>query len=82
MSTHSICFYKEVDTNKDYECVLIGVCAIIRTNTVLSRYPLLSRPMWRVLDSFTVGHRALINGLNGINPCPAEPVDILPLQTV
>ena len=44
MSTHNICFYKKVDTNtyigcnlkttKLIHCVLIGVCAVIRSNTV------------------------------------------------
>ena len=43
MSTHSICFYKVVE--KEYsswnlktmellDCVLIGVCAVLRSNTV------------------------------------------------
>ena len=39
MSTHNICFYKELDTNlktmKLLDCVLIGVCAAIRSNTVI-----------------------------------------------
>ena len=43
MSTHNICFYKEVDkkytgcnlkTTKLLDCALIGVCAIIRQNKV------------------------------------------------
>ena len=43
MSTHNICFYKEVDkkytgcnlkTTELLECELIGVCAVIRSNTV------------------------------------------------
>ena len=43
MSTHNICLYKEVDkkytacnlkTMKSLDCVLIGVCAVIRSNTV------------------------------------------------
>ena len=43
MSTHNICFYKEVDTKymgcsmkttKLLDCALIGVCAVIRSNTV------------------------------------------------
>ena len=43
MSTHNICFYKEVDkkdtgcnlkTTELLECALIGVCAVIRSNTV------------------------------------------------
>ena len=46
MSTHNICLYKEVD--KKYtgcnfntellDCALIGVCAVIRSNTVLVYY--------------------------------------------
>ena len=44
MSTHKICLYKEVDkkytgcnlkTTKLLDCALIGVCAVIRSNTVL-----------------------------------------------
>ena len=44
MSTHNICLYKEVDKNytgckmKTTEllnCALIGVCVVIRTNTVV-----------------------------------------------
>ena len=43
ISTHSICLYKEVDKNytgcnlkttKLLDSVLIGVCAVIRSNTV------------------------------------------------
>ena len=45
MSTHNICLYKEVDkkytacnlkTTKSLDCALIGVCAVIRSNTVYS----------------------------------------------
>ena len=45
MATHNICIYKEVDkkyarcklkTTNLLDCALIGVCAIIRSNTVLS----------------------------------------------
>ena len=44
MSTHNICFYKEVKkkytgcnlkTTEFLDCALIGVCAVIRSNTVL-----------------------------------------------
>ena len=43
MSTHNICLYKEVKkkyigcnlkTTEFLDCVLIGVCAVIRSNTV------------------------------------------------
>ena len=43
MGTHNICLYKEVDkkytgynlkTMELLDCVLIGVCAVIRSNTV------------------------------------------------
>ena len=43
MSTHNICLYKEVNkrytdchlkTTKFLDCALIGVCAVIRSNTV------------------------------------------------
>ena len=43
MSTHNICLYKEVDkkyttcnlkTTESLDCALIGVCAVIRSNTV------------------------------------------------
>ena len=45
MGTHNICLYKEVDkkytgcnlkTTKLLDCALIGVCAVIRLNTVCS----------------------------------------------
>ena len=45
MSTHNICFYKEVDKStlvvifkitKLLDCVLIGACAVIRSNTLYS----------------------------------------------
>ena len=45
MSTHNICLYKEVDikytgcnlkTMELLDCALIGVCAVIRSNTVSS----------------------------------------------
>ena len=44
MSTHKICLYKEVDkkytgcnlkTTKLLDCALLGVCAVIRSNTVI-----------------------------------------------
>ena len=44
MGTHNICLYKEVDTNYTgcnlktsalLDCALIGVCAVIRSNTVI-----------------------------------------------
>ena len=43
MSTHNICLYKEVDkkytgcnlkTTELLDCALIGMCAVIRSNTV------------------------------------------------
>ena len=43
MGTHNICLYKEVDkkytgcnlkTTELFDCALIGVCAVIRLNTV------------------------------------------------
>ena len=52
MCTHIICFYKEVDkkytscnlkTTELLDCVLIGICAVIRSNTVSSiQIPLLA----------------------------------------
>ena len=45
MSTHNICLYKKVDkkytgcnlkTTELLDCALIGVCAVIRSNTVFS----------------------------------------------
>ena len=47
MSTHNICLYKEVDTKytacnlkttKSLDCALIGVCVVIRSNTVCYMY--------------------------------------------
>ena len=44
MCTHNICLYKEVDkkytacnlkTTKSLDCALIGVCAVIRSNTAV-----------------------------------------------
>ena len=46
MGTHNICLYKEVDikytgcnleTMELLDCALIGVCAVIRSNTVVNR---------------------------------------------
>ena len=45
MSTHNICLYKEVKkkytgcnlkTTEFLDCTLIGVCAVIRSNTVIA----------------------------------------------
>ena len=45
MSTHNICFHKEVDKStlvviflitKLFDCVFIGACAVIRSNMVCS----------------------------------------------
>ena len=47
MGTHNICLCKEVDkkytgcnlkTTELLDCVLIGICAVIRLNTVLSLF--------------------------------------------
>ena len=47
MSTHNICLYKKVDkkytgcnlkTTELLDCALIGVCAVIRSNTVVSYF--------------------------------------------
>ena len=42
MSTHNICLYKEVDkmyssmkATELLDCALIGVCAVIRSNTII-----------------------------------------------
>ena len=49
MSTHNICLYKEVDIKytgcylkimEFLDCALIGVCAVIRSNTVFNLYVL------------------------------------------
>ena len=46
MSTHNICLYKEVDkkytacnlkVTKSLDCALIGICAVIRFNTVSTK---------------------------------------------
>ena len=48
MRTHNICLYKKVNkkytgcnlkTMEFHECALIGVCAVIRSNTVYDRLP-------------------------------------------
>ena len=45
MGTHNICFYKEIDKKytgcnqkikESLSCALIGVCAVIRSNTVFA----------------------------------------------
>ena len=50
MSTHNICLYKKVDkkytgcnlkTTELLDCALIGVCAVIRSNTVFPDTPLI-----------------------------------------
>ena len=65
MRTHNICLYKKVNkmytgcnlkTTEFHECALIGVCAIIRSNTVCE-YSLLPRAIWVFVDS--IGQRAL-----------------------
>ena len=47
MSTHNICLHKEVKkkytgynlkTTEFLDCALIGVCAVIRSNTVVSKF--------------------------------------------
>ena len=47
MSTHNICLHKEVKkkytgynlkTTEFLDCALIGVCAVIRSNTVIPQY--------------------------------------------
>ena len=52
MSTHNICLYKEVKkkyigcnlkTTEFLDCALIGVCAVIRSNTVIFFYTALDR---------------------------------------
>ena len=49
MRTHNICLYKKVNkmytgcnlkTTEFHECALIGVCAVIRSNTVCCEYSL------------------------------------------
>ena len=54
MGTHNICLYKEVDkkytgynlkTMELLDCALIGVCAVIRSNTVLKNEELQSKYM-------------------------------------
>ena len=51
MSTHNICLYKKVNkkytgcnlkTTEFHECALIGVCAVIRSNTVCGYLLILS----------------------------------------
>ena len=46
MSTHNICFYKKVKkkytgcnlkTTEFFDCALIGVCAVIRSNMVYNK---------------------------------------------
>ena len=58
MSTHNICLYKEVNkkyiccmlkTTKLLDCALIGVCTVIRSNTVVYYFHqsfILHKPVW------------------------------------
>ena len=54
MRTHNICLYKKVNkkytgcnkTTEFHECALIGVCAVIRSNTVSK--------IWHILKDVTV----------------------------
>ena len=61
MSTHNICLYKEVDkkytacnlkTMKSLDCALIGVCAVIRSNTVhlKENYFFVKRVLFEAVD--------------------------------
>ena len=53
MRTHNICLYKKVNkkytgcnkTTEFHECALIGVCAVIRSNTVFTQTALTNRSM-------------------------------------
>ena len=62
MSTHNISLYKEVNkrytdchlkTTKFLDCALIGVCAVIRSNTVCLHEDIL---WWYSLESLYEGH--------------------------
>ena len=49
MSMHNICLYKQVDKITGVilrllDCMLIGICAIIRSNTVVIWIPLSLKP--------------------------------------
>ena len=68
MCTHKICLYKEIDkkyigsnlkTTELLDCALIGVCAVIRLNTVLLYIVLLATPRFKfnvhVLTDFNGG---------------------------
>ena len=102
MGTHNICLYKEVDkkytgynlkTMELLDCALIGVCAVIRLNTVFSP----RKNIWILLLSEYPGNAfcyhstktswVLIRSASvfveieeNINPGPAEPGYTLSLQ--
>ena len=55
MSTHNICFYEVVDkkytgynlkTTELLDCALIGVCEVIRSNTVYTIFPCVYFSTW------------------------------------
>ena len=82
MSTHNICLYKEVDikytgcnlkTMELLDCALIAVCAVIRSNTVLCKYHLLSEAMNYTGSCIMVHIIPLLSALLGrLNPWPVE----------
>ena len=62
MSTHNICLYKEVDkkytgcnlkTMEFLDCALIGICAVIRSNTV-------ALDMWGIQKIFSYNSRKTV----------------------
>ena len=69
MGTHNICFYKEVDkmytgcnlkTTELLDCALMGVCAVIRSNTVNLAADFWHSPVWLV--GVVHGDLQVING--------------------
>ena len=64
MSTHNICLYKVVDkkytgcylkTTELLDCALVGICVVIRLNTVFFIF-LLENMLWVLVRSTSVCH--------------------------
>ena len=66
-------------------CALLGVCAVIRSNTVnimhMSQCPALPARL-QVCPAKTTHAQSIFTVCVKVNPCPAEPGYTLPLQTV
>ena len=81
MSTHNICLYKEVKkkyigcnlkTTEFLDCALIGVCAVIRSNTVC-----IFCLMQTILSNTALGNKGNINNSKPHSPCYFRDVSLI-----